>query len=209
MNAVKKYLKWIVLIVAIVLFIWILQDVLRNKITSYDASIYNFISDNFIKESNHFIAKTLTFFGSTLGIIIFAIIALVVVRNKKDKALVAINLIATVASNQITKFLVARPRPSVLRIVEETGFSFPSGHSMASFAFYGLIIYLVWKNTNNKALKWLVTIFLSLLVLFIGLSRIYLGVHYASDVFAGFIGGLIVLIIVISLWQKYGEKSEK
>ena len=83
-------------------------------------------------------------------------------------------------------------------IIEESGYIFPSGHSMASMAFYGFIIFLVWKYVKTNK-KWIYTIVLSLLILLIGISRIYLGVHYASDVLAGFILTLAYLIIFTAI----------
>ena len=69
---------------------------------------------------------------------------------------------------------------------------------MVSFTFYGLLIFLVWENVSNKWVKWILMIFLFLLILIIGVSRVYLRVHYASDVLAGYALGLIWL--VLSVW---------
>jgi undecaprenyl-diphosphatase len=78
------------------------------------------------------------------------------------------------------------------------GYSFPSGHALMSITFYGLIIFMLWQNEKNNAIKWLLTTLLVLLIIFIGISRVYLRVHYASDVLAGFSVGLMWLLI--SLW---------
>ena len=91
-----------------------------------------------------------------------------------------------------------RPRPTEHRIIDESGYSFPSGHSMVSAAFYGFLIYLIYKNVKNKYLKWGLITILSLLVFLIGVSRIYLGVHYTSDVLAGFLVAISYLIIFIT-----------
>jgi undecaprenyl-diphosphatase len=97
-----------------------------------------------------------------------------------------------------------RQRPDQLwHLVEETGFSFPSGHSMAAFGFYGYFIYLINISNINKKLKTLLTTILSILILLIGLSRVYLGVHYLSDIIAGFIVSLIYLVIFITITKKY------
>ena len=82
------------------------------------------------------------------------------------------------------------------------GYSFPSGHSMASMAFYGLIIYFVIRFVKNRALKIFLSIMLSLLIILIGMSRIYLGVHYPSDVFAGFVFTVAYLIFYITIILK-------
>lgn len=103
--------------------------------------------------------------------------------------------------NLVLKNIVERPRPIGYRLIDETGYSFPSGHSMISTAFYGLIIYLIWKNVRNTKLKYISCILLALLILLIGISRIYLGVHYASDVIGGFTISIAYLIIFTSTFK--------
>ena len=112
---------------------------------------------------------------------------------------ISINLIVTAIFNLLLKNIIRRNRPVGYRLVEETGFSFPSGHSMASMAFYGLIIYLVFKYVKNKYAKIALCTFLSILIASIGISRIYLGVHYASDVLAGFMISLSYLTLFTHL----------
>ena len=100
------------------------------------------------------------------------------------------------------KNIVQRPRPLEYRIIDETGYSFPSGHSMVSAAYYGFIIYLIYKMVENKKIKWTLITILSLLVISIGISRIYLGVHYTSDVIAGFLISISFLVIYTSIVSK-------
>lgn len=77
----------------------------------------------------------------------------------------------------------------------QVGYSFPSGHSMVSMAFYGFLIYLIYNNIKNKYIKWILISSLSILIILIGISRIYLGVHYTSDVLAGFLLSISYLVI--------------
>lgn len=96
------------------------------------------------------------------------------------------------------KYFFNRPRPQVPLLHEVGGLSFPSGHAFMSFSFFGLLMYLCWKYIESKPLKWSMITFLAIFILSIGISRIYLRVHYASDVVAGFCLGLMWL--VLSLW---------
>ena len=137
----------------------------------------------------------ITFLGSATGIIILTIILFLIIKNKQQNILLGANLCIITLINQILKYLIMRPRPNIFRIVEESGYSFPSGHSMVSMAFYGYLIYLVYKNMKNKYLKWFLIITLAILIILIGISRIYLGVHYTTDVLGGFLISLSYLIV--------------
>ena len=98
----------------------------------------------------------------------------------------------------LLKFIFERPRPSDPLLAEAAGFSFPSGHALMSVTFYGLLLYIIFQSVKNKLLRICFATFFIFLILMIGFSRIYLRVHYASDVIAGFSLGIIWLIL--SLW---------
>ena len=143
--------------------------------------------------------------GSAEVLIGITVILFILLKNKKVGACIAFNLIIIGAINQALKLLVQRPRPEGFRLIEETGYSFPSGHSMASTAFYGLMIYLVFKNVKNKTAKTIICALFGLLIILIGMSRIYLGVHYASDVIAGFVLSIAYLVVYITMIVKLIE----
>ena len=97
---------------------------------------------------------------------------------------------------KLFKALVQRPRPDrSFWLVLESGFSFPSGHSMNGMFCYGMMIYLLWRNCENKLIRNLVTIFLCILIPLIALSRVYCGVHHPTDVIAGLSAGLAMLMV--------------
>ncbi|AEB29259.1 putative phospholipid phosphatase [Carnobacterium sp. 17-4] len=88
--------------------------------------------------------------------------------------------------NQLVKFLFQRTRPTIEHLVLQDGYSFPSGHSMASLICYGGIAFLIIQFTRKTWIKWLVSLLAALIIIIIGISRIYLGVHFPSDVIGGF-----------------------
>lgn len=130
--------------------------------------------------------------------------------NKKDKLSILFFMITIAGGGLLTyilKFFFHRARPSIDNLIDASGFSFPSGHAMGSMIFYGFIGYLVIRSERNKMTKVITSIFLLLFILLIGISRIYLNVHYPSDVIAGFSAGLFWLILTISAlrvlkWQR-------
>ena len=168
-------------------------------------TIDNAIYETIIKIMNSNITAIMifiSFLGSAITLITLALASIFLVKDKKYSKLIMLNLALSFILNRILKLIIARPRPPRLRLVIENGYSFPSGHSMVSFAFYGFLIYLINKNLKNKKIKYPLIILLSLLILLIGISRIYLGVHYVTDVLGGYIIGLIYLIVFIKVLKK-------
>lgn len=197
LNVIKNNKRWCLLFISLIIFLFILENVFDNEIVTFDANVYNTISlvkNDFMTN----VFKGITEFGSAKVLILIALTSLVVVKNKKIGTAISLNLASIGLLNYILKNIIQRPRPEGFRLVEETGFSFPSGHSMASMAFYGLIIYFVFKNVKNKAVRITACTGLSILIVLIGMSRIYLGVHYASDVMAGFLVSIVYLVVYIT-----------
>ena len=114
--------------------------------------------------------------------------------------------------NTLLKWIFHRARPTIHPIIQETGYSFPSGHSMVSFVMYGMLTYFLVLFFVKRSAKIITIIFFSVLVLFIGLSRIYLGVHYPSDVIAGFSAGgtwLVICLIFLIIILEFRSKRSK
>ena len=164
---------------------------------------YKLVSTFLISDFTTPIAKFITNFGGAIILIGLTFMLFIFIKNKKIGVSIISNLAIITVLNQLLKIIVQRPRPTEFRIVEESGYSFPSGHSMVSMAFYGYLIYLIYKYVKNKYLKWISIILLSILICFIGISRIYLGVHYTSDVLGGFFISISYLIIYISAVNKF------
>ncbi|HKM28441.1 MAG TPA: phosphatase PAP2 family protein [Anaerovoracaceae bacterium] len=120
----------------------------------------------------------------------------------------AITAVCSTVTYKLVKMAFARPRPDLaVRIIEQGGFSFPSGHSMNSLVVYGLLIYLVGRYCKDEKKAKVLTTFLTVLIALIGLSRIYVGVHYPTDVLGGWSLGLAVLMIAIIIIEKIKGES--
>ena len=199
---IKKNLKWIVLFICLVGFLALTEDVFNKEIMQGDIIGYKMISTFLISDFVTPIAKFITNFGGAIFLSIATIALLLLIKNKKIGLSIFSNIVIITILNQLLKRILRRPRPTEFRIVEETGYSFPSGHSMVSMAFYGYLIYLIYRYIENKYIKWLLIVLLSILICLIGISRIYLGVHYTSDVFGGLLLSISYLVVYISLIKK-------
>ena len=199
---IKENLKWVVLFICLVGFLALAEDVFNKEIMYGDIIGYKLISTFLISDFVTPIAKFITNFGGAIFLSIATVMLFLLIKNKKIGLSIISNIVIITVLNQLLKRILQRPRPTEFRIVEETGYSFPSGHSMVSMAFYGFLIYLIYRYIKNKYVKWTLITILSILICLIGISRIYLGVHYTSDVLGGFLLSISYLVIYISSIKK-------
>ena len=196
-----KNKKNIILSISCFLLILLIVLLKMDKVYNFDNYVYNLISP-FICYGLTCFFKFITNFASFSYIIIFIILLFIFIKNKWIGIVIAINSVNSSIINKILKVIFVRPRPNVLRLIKQGGYSFPSGHAMASMTFYGFLIYLIIKSNINKNIKILLISLLTILILLIGISRIYLGVHYASDILAGYLVSIIYLILFTSVINK-------
>lgn len=182
------------------LFAKLVEDLLFNDLLLFDRTATAVVRF-YQSETLTAVMRGISWLGSPfilavtgLGIMIFAWFAR---RHVWNTILVPLALGGGIILNEALKFLFHRQRPGLHRLAKVSGFSFPSGHAMMSLVFYGLLIYLIWVYVPRKAFKLVLTFFLAVLILSIGISRIYLGVHYPSDVIAGFAAGCFWLAACI------------
>ena len=199
----------LLIIISIILFSIILINVINGNIQGFDSSIYGIISffrSNFMD----MFFRIVTRFGDEEILILIALSCLIFIKNRKIGLSIGVNLASVGIINAILKEIIKRPRPPIeFRMVQESSYSFPSGHAMASLAFYGLIIYYISKYIKNNKTRNISCIGLSALIFLIGISRIYLGVHFASDVLAGFLVSTVYLVLYITFILKLIGISEK
>ena len=141
------------------------------------------------------------------SLIAISILLIFIIKDKKIPLSIIINLVAVFLTSQVFKLLFRRARPDGVSLVSASGYSYPSGHTMVSCAYFTFIVYLLCKHIKNKLMKTLLIVFSAIMILLIGLSRIYLGVHYLSDVLGGFLLGIAYLMIYLKLIQKETTKK--
>lgn len=149
----------------------------------------------------------ITKFANTTTIILLTAVAFLFLFKYKEK-IAAFWLLINAAliqglGNTLLKLFFNRPRPSVEHLVYAGGTSFPSGHAMGSMLFYGTFILLMPKFIQNTKLRLIIQFLLGLLILLIGTSRIYLGVHYPTDILGGFLMGAAWLCFSYPYFKKY------
>ena len=198
-NFLIKNYKWIALFICIVSLLFLIEDVMDDDIIAFDEKGYYIVQKYFISDTITPFAKCITNFANMYWLIGVSIFLIFFLKNKKTGIYIYLNLLLSSLVNFSLKQIIQRPRPIGHRIINENGYSLPSGHSMVSMAFYGLLIYFIYKNIKNKYIKIVLITLLSILIISIGVSRIYLGVHYTSDVIAGFLVALSYLIIFVHI----------
>jgi membrane-associated phospholipid phosphatase len=197
----------VIFIVSALMFGVITNEVILEKETSFDIKVYD-IFTSFISPAKTNVAVVFSFIGSEYFLVPVYLVAIgYFIKIKKYRFAVLITAVAltSISSGLLLKVIFHRARP-LLPLVVANGYSFPSGHSISGFTFSGLAIYIVWQSSLRVYVKWLLSVVFFFLGVFIALSRIYLRVHYASDVF----GGLLLTPTWLSLSfiaMRYFEKK--
>ena len=199
--SLKQVIVLLFFMACIAIFLLILVKMVIEKETSLDQFAFSALRPVTSPAVTKFMLF-ITFFGS-FNFLLPAYIAVIIfdlyIRDKKLFLYIMMIGITSTGLMFLIKFIVKRLRPEDPLLHAVNGFSFPSGHSFCSFTFFGILIYIVWKDTKlNKLFKWILTCILFLIALTIALSRVYLHVHYASDVIAGFC--LSVVWLTFSYW---------
>lgn len=143
-------------------------------------------------------------YGPNIAILLILISAVLAAYSKYKEALL-INMTTNSAyfASGFFKEVFKRVRPALeYQMTQVDGYSFPSGHALVSVCFYGAIIYIIFRLIKNNLLKYILMSILAVLILAVGLSRIYLGVHYPTDVLGGFFLGLFIIFFWITLYYK-------
>ena len=181
-------------------FAWLAEEVLEGNANTFDESVRVFVH-GFASESLTTLMRFITMLGSTLvlGVLCFSVVAVFIMKNWKRAAVL---LTAAAAGAVILNFALKvsfgrlRPVPFFDTPLPDS-YSFPSGHALYAACFYSVLAWLITARIQNKSLRILIWSLGVSLAFLIGLSRVYLGVHYPSDVIAGFAAAIVWILTVI------------
>ncbi|MCG8483928.1 MAG: phosphatase PAP2 family protein [Clostridia bacterium] len=211
----KRYKSYFVLIIiGLMVFLNLSILLIHDQLKNFDTWIYEMVTSNMSYHMTIFM-KYITNLGSFYALVLITVIVYILTWNNNKNAIVygrviSINLVTVWLMNNGLKLIFQRERPDILRLVEESSLSFPSGHAMVSMCFYGFLAYLILRNSNNKLIRIVSVWMIGFIIVMIGISRIYLGVHYASDVLAGFAFGWVwMFLMIIAMEQFYKRRIEK
>jgi len=201
--------KNIIFAITLVLLFIILSFLINSHITTnFEINFYKEITEH-MSNILTLIMKIISYMGNTLIVILICIILILIPKIRWKYGLVtAIGVIISTMFNNLLKVIFLRERPNVLQLINENSYSFPSGHSMINMTMYSLLAILLFKNIKNKKFKYLIPSLVMLIPIIIGVSRVYLGVHYITDVIGGWIFGLLITVIVYQIYKIIKKNKE-
>ncbi|WP_162515283.1 phosphatase PAP2 family protein [Paenibacillus pinistramenti] len=192
-------------VVCLSFFIGIALSVKFQHIAGFDLTVMSRIQ-SVNSDILTIIMKGFTTIGSGLFVVIIAaVLAFFLFRigYRRELLLLAGIISGSGLLNILLKSMFHRTRPDIHRIIQAGGYSFPSGHSMAAFTLYGITVYFLWRHIPRFGARMLVLLLGTFMVLMIGVSRIYLGVHYPSDVIGGYLMSAVWLTANIGWYEHY------
>ena len=194
----------VIVVGGINLFIELTETLKTDTLARYDAAVTDYIISLRNPSLTTFF-KFVTDIGDVTGylivLILFVLLSWRIIKSWKYVLQSVVVLVLATLSNMVLKRFVDRARPGIEHLVTVKTLSYPSGHAMGAMAFFGFLIYLISKLRINRILKYSLMVLVALLILSIGISRIYLGVHYPSDVAGGFIAGFIWVVFCVLIFD--------
>jgi undecaprenyl-diphosphatase len=200
-------------------------------VMAFFVSLLGFIAMSFLVKANHIVRfdsyiisliqgteaawltsamKFFTYIGTIRFIAILSIFVLFflfkVLKHRLEILIYLAVVFGTPILNRLLKLYFERARPDMHRLIEIGGYSFPSGHAMNAFSFYGILAFLLWRHVPTRRGRTAVILISSFMIAAIGVSRIYLGVHYASDIIGGYLASGFWISTVIWVFQRYQER---
>lgn len=198
------FLAFVVFVVGVNFFVGLTEEVQGKTVEHFDSKVTDYVTSFRTPELNNFF-QFVTDLGDLYAYLIFTALAglffFLKLKNKKFILQLIGVVILSFLANLALKEAFDRARPTLEHMVIVKTLSYPSGHAMSAMSYYGFLIYLIFHIKMNHWVRGFLTTLFASLIFFIGMSRIYLGVHYPSDVLGGFIAGLIWIAFCVVLFN--------
>ena len=201
---ITVFIALIVVVVGINIFIELTETLKSDLLADYDHQITEYVisfRSPALTEYFIFITHVGDVYGYAFFLVLLTFMSIFVFKHWKYTFQIVFVLLLSALSNLILKRFVDRARPGIEHMVSVETLSYPSGHAMSAMAFYGFLMYLFYRFNINVVLKIAIIIVLAFLILSIGISRIYLGVHFPSDIAGGYIAGFIWVVFCVILFN--------
>lgn len=208
----KIQLLWAFIISVVSLIGFSIMAILisRHHILAFDSTIISYVQ-GLETPTLTAIMKFFTFLGSGNCTFFIAVIVMfflyVVLHHRSELIFFSIVIAFAGILNRMLKDFFHRARPDLHRLIEIGGYSFPSGHAMSAMAVYGALAFLLWRHIPTRMGRSLLIILSAIIIFMIGISRVYLGVHYPSDIIGGYFASGFWLATAIWFYQRYKERS--
>ncbi len=155
--------------------------------------------------------KVFSFIGGTIPVVVISLLSIIILfkvfKHRSELVLFIAVILGAYILFETLKQLFHRARPDLHRLAEASNYSFPSGHATMAFALYGVLTFLLWRHISTHLGRTVLIIFSIFMIGLIGISRIYLGVHYPSDIIAGYFISAFWLTSAIGFYQRYKERK--
>ncbi len=212
MVSISLVLGFAAAISALVFFAWLTEEVLEGETRNFDDATRTAVHQ-FASPGLTLVMRGISFLGSTDFLLVLTILVVVcfLLRNWPREAILFGITMAGAALLDVTlkhTFHRARPVP-FFNLAAPASYSFPSGHALASFCFYGSLAAILTARLEAKKIRIGLWTSSAAVVLLIGFSRIYLGVHYTTDVLAGFAAALIWTVVVAFVEERLAQRRQR
>ncbi|MCU9613253.1 phosphatase PAP2 family protein [Caldibacillus lycopersici] len=206
----QLFITYLIGLLSLIGFTCMAMAISRHDVLQFDQTIISFIQG----AESPMLTQLMIFFtemGSFPAVLSICIVALFflyfVLKYRGELILFAAVMIGTSILNYVLKLIFHRIRPDFHRLIEIGGYSFPSGHAMNAFALYGILTFLLWRHIPNRLGRASLILVSIIFILMIGISRIYLGVHYPSDIIGGYFSSAFLLALFIRTFKKSERES--